>query len=374
MVFFRSSGSLDDVDDQGKNGQVYAVPLELFEHRDTPLTKKFLKKFAVVNTKGASLFSVNTSAVSTAGMLQRSCKLAVALAKKIRTFQFIPKNPAGVPGQGSGGSLVQLQEFQCSDQIDRIALAGPGVTQGLPQYMCCSLRSGEFVLINLDSSAISSLPLAARAAVNPVVCLQVPDPIDDSQPEFVLCYNKSVEFKHSNGRDSRQYKVSWSSRPAAIAYVYPYLLGFTANSVEVVTMINGSLVKTLQMERTKFLANKNGVFFTSASDGSIALFKMSADALAGKASVDREVGGGGAAVPSGNVFVRRMSSVTIVSASEIARRRLSNGQSPPGTPGSASPAGSSRGSTPTGTPRSSPKPPRSFSFKKRGSKKDAEPS
>lgn len=149
------------------------MPLDLFSHREVALNKKQLKKFAVVNSKGASMFSINTSSASTAVMLQRTCKLAIASAKKIRTYQFIPKNPAGVPGMGTGGSLVQLQEFQCSDHIEDIALAAQGVTQTAPQFMCCSLRSGEFVLINLDSSAITSLPLATRAAVNPIMCLQV---------------------------------------------------------------------------------------------------------------------------------------------------------------------------------------------------------
>ena len=52
--------------------------------------------------------------------------------------------------------------------------------------------------------------------------LQVDDPIDSAMQEFIICYNQAVEFKHPNGHNSRQYNVRWSSRPHAIAYVYPY--------------------------------------------------------------------------------------------------------------------------------------------------------
>jgi hypothetical protein len=85
MMYLRSSGSLDDIDDHGKNGQVYAVPLEMVMHREDPINKKALKKFAVVNSKGSSVFSISTSAVNTAVMLQKTCKLAIASGKKIRT-------------------------------------------------------------------------------------------------------------------------------------------------------------------------------------------------------------------------------------------------------------------------------------------------
>lgn len=91
------------------------------------------------------------------------------------------------------------------------------------------MRSGEFVLIHVATGAITPLPLAARAAVDPIMCLQVADPIDEAQQEYVLCYNKTVEFKHANAHNSRQYNVNWSSRPHAIAYIYPYLLGYVSH-------------------------------------------------------------------------------------------------------------------------------------------------
>lgn len=143
--------------------------------------------------------------------------------------------------------------------------------------------------------------------------------------------------------------MSFSARPFAISYVYPYLLGFTADSIEVVTMINGSLVKTLQLARCKYLGNKNGVFFSSASGGTISLFKMSADALSGKTSVDREAGGA-APVAKGNVFVRRMSSSTAASLTVSGLRNLQ----PDGNSGEG--VSPRNGRSPRGSPRISPVP------------------
>lgn len=317
MMYFRSSSSLDELDgESGRGGAVYAAALDEFYHRDSPGTKKTMKKYIVPSTKNAHLFAVvgeSNPRSPTAGLKSDGkpiCQLAVAVGKKIRTYQFIPKNPARVPGMGNGGSLIYLQEFQCSDVVDTMSLgfASSGFRSGQSgQYICCAVRSGDFALIHLDTGAITPLPLSARAAVDPVTCLQVPDPIDDAQQEYVLCYNKAVEFKHANGHNSRQYEVTFSSRPHAIAYVYPYLLGFMPNAIEVITMINGSLVKTLTMARCRFLANKRGIFFTCNVDGQTMLYKMSEEALSGKSSVEREMGELPPQVAPGNVFVRRLS-------------------------------------------------------------------
>eukprot|EP00040_Diaphanoeca_grandis_P035893 m.226809 g.226809 ORF g.226809 m.226809 type:complete len:906 (-) comp33502_c0_seq2:307-3024(-) len=307
ILFCRSSSSVDDSMD-ARNGQVYAIPLDVFLHRETPLSKKELTKlYAVPRTKGATIYSIHMAAPSTASILQNACKMAVAVGKKLRTFRFIPANPARVPGMGTGGTFEMLHEYPTADSIQALVIGEPCSTG---QQVSCALTSGTFALINIESGLETPLALDESAIqVKPVMCLQVADPIDSLQQEFVICFNQSVEFKHSNGHNSRQYDVRMSASPHAIAYVYPYLLGFTKDSIEVVTMINGSLVKTMPMQRCRFLGSKKGVYFTSTGtqDGTTMLYKMSEDTLSGKTTVDGTLGQFQQQVAPGNVFVRRMS-------------------------------------------------------------------
>jgi len=307
ILFCRSSNSIDDPTDM-RNGQMYAIPLDVFMHRESPLSKKELNKhYMVSRTKGAYVYSIHQAATSTASILQNACKMAVAVGKKLRTFRFIPTNPARVPGMGTGGVFEMLHEYPTAETIQALVIGEPSAGN-TGQQVSAALQSGTFALINIESGLETPLGLDESAIqVNPVMCLQVSDPIDAMQQEFVICYNQSVEFKHTNGHNSRQYGVRLSSRPHAIAYVYPYLLGFTNNSIEVVTMINGSLVKTMPMQRCQFLNNKRGVYFTSTLDGTSMLYKMSEDTLSGKTTVDGSTMGQPLQVAAGNVFVRRMS-------------------------------------------------------------------
>lgn len=122
ILFVRTSSKIDDADDAGKGGQIFAVPLDDLVHREKPMNKKDLKKFLVANTKGCHIMAVNHKRQSTASMLRKISKLAVGIGKKIRTFQFIPVNPAGVLGMGSGGAFLQIREFQLSDHIITLTL------------------------------------------------------------------------------------------------------------------------------------------------------------------------------------------------------------------------------------------------------------
>lgn len=183
--------------------------------------------------------------------------------------------------------------------------------------LCAALRSGDFMMIDLDKNEVSALTIgrAMASRIEPVAFLQVGNPVESDETELVLAYNQAVVFKSTEGGDSRQYDIKWTSRPQHIAYVYPYLLGFTRETIEVVTMINGSLVKTLPMPNLQLIANHGGVFFTSTTARGTSLFKMSADTLSGKTSVDEEFGMSGSSQISGtaNVFVRRLSRYVVAS-------------------------------------------------------------
>lgn len=144
--------------------QVYAIPLDILMHRESPHTRKDLKKFIVAGSKGASLYSIHSGSTSTASILSKACKLVVAVGRKIKTYQFIPKNPARVPGMGTGGSFVQLHEYPCADTIESVTLGEP--TSGKSgQLVCCALQSGSFALVNIETG--EEIPLTLVRQLRP---------------------------------------------------------------------------------------------------------------------------------------------------------------------------------------------------------------
>lgn len=169
---------------------------------------------------GAHLYALNSGNSSTASMLRKTCKLAVAVAKKIRTFQFVAKNPGMVPGMGSGGTFAQLNDLSCPEVVQSMTVMSVS-SDGGSGTICAALKSGSFILVNLDTAVIRAIPLPTGAfgGVMPVSCLGVVDPTDDSEVDFLVSYNQVSLFKSNTGETSRQYDIRWSSRPHGVAYV-----------------------------------------------------------------------------------------------------------------------------------------------------------
>jgi hypothetical protein len=143
----------------------------------------------------------------------KNVKVAIAMGKKIRTFQFHAKNPARVPGMGSGGSFAQIGEYTCSDHVLTMSVtnAGGGGT------ICAAFRSGEFVLINIDTGSLLNIRITegGLSSVSPVGCTMVGDPDDPELVEYMISYNQVACFVDADGLPSRDYNVKFSGRLVA---------------------------------------------------------------------------------------------------------------------------------------------------------------
>jgi hypothetical protein len=315
MLFFRTAAKMDEANEAGKSGTVHAVALDVLSSATHTFNKKNMKPFAIPNTKGCNLYALNDTNATTASMLRGTCKVAVAFGKKIRTFQFVAKNPTQLPGLGSGGAFAQLNEYTCSDHIEHLAVTNAGGNGTI----CAAFKSGEFVMIDVVAGVITPLSIGTTfGVVTPVSCDQIGDPNDEEHVDFLLSFNQMSSFRDGQGDPSRDYDVKWTSRPHAVSYIYPYLLGFTSSTIEVATMINGSLVKTIDMPGCQYLCNNKGIYFISNVSGQVLLYKMSEESLTGK-STDVGVSTGPSMGP-GNVFARRMSNVTLQSMQGMSMR------------------------------------------------------
>ena len=112
----------------GKSSLVYAIPLSFFNIKAAAAGKKRCEPFLVEGSKGCHLFSVDAAAAgagavgaaSAAGGRPASknpvrCRLALAVQKRIRAYELVPRNPANVPGMGTGLEFVLARELKVAD-------------------------------------------------------------------------------------------------------------------------------------------------------------------------------------------------------------------------------------------------------------------
>eukprot|EP00911_Craspedida_sp_UC1_P002650 UC1_evm1s1950 len=262
-------------------GTLYAVPLQVVGTLKAPLNKKSMKAYAVPETKGAHIFQLALDSFSTtASLLRQTTKLAVGLGKKLRTFQFVAKNPANVPGQGSGGNFIVLEEYSCGDIIRTMSVGSS--ESGSPTHVCLGLATGSFIMVDLLQG--TSSPVISDGKLEPIDALDIPT--ERGQPqEFLLTYNQISVFRDTAGKQTRPFDINWPTRPTGVAYVYPYLLGFTTRGIQIFTLINGSIVKSLSMPDVSFVVATDDVFFTSkAASGDLAIYRIARIGLSGKAT------------------------------------------------------------------------------------------
>lgn len=277
-------------DDSSRRGMLYAVPLAELMHLEHPLNKKTLRNYQIPASKECHIFAINRvdDTICTS-------KFAVAIGRKIRVFQQRQEAPTGIPGQTSNIYFVMTQEVSMTDQVETLAI-GYGNVPGSSGQLCVGLRTGDFYMVDLETG----MPLVLYAPPSDfksdlVVCMNVPSTnseIDNDDSEWLLCFNQMVIFKDTAAQTARFFDVRFNARPRAVAYAYPYLLGFLSDSIEIITLINGSLVKTLPFPGLVFLCAQKDIYFGAFGrngNGNLDIFRISRDCLAGKHNLDDDM-------------------------------------------------------------------------------------
>lgn len=264
-----------------RRGLLYACPLADLLHRDHPMTKKSLRAHQIATSKDLHLFAVNRENDTVC-----TTKLAVAIGRKIRVYQLNRETQSGIAGSGGGAAyFVMTQELTVAEHVETLAI-GHGNVAGSAGQVCAGLRTGDFVTLDLETGIQMQLLGPSDFKSEPVTCLNVPSPrseMDYGDHEWLLSFNQTVVFKDTGAQTARFFDVRFSARPHGIAYVYPYLLGFLGDSIEIVTLINGSLVKSMPAPSLIFLCAKHDIYFSMFSrDGGYSIFRISRDSLAGK--------------------------------------------------------------------------------------------
>lgn len=82
--------------------------------------------------------------------------------------------------------------------------------------------------------------------------------------EYLLCFESIGYFVNTAGQKTRNFEFRWFSRPVSVVSVYPYLLVFTKQHMEIRYLANGSLCQLFELDSKlessmRFMSAFNGI-------------------------------------------------------------------------------------------------------------------
>jgi hypothetical protein len=291
------SGERDD-------NSLYGVPMSLLSKDDSPvLSKRALKQYQVPHTRACTALAIGSPDAGAFNVTN----LLIGAGKTARLLRFSPENPGGAPDMGEGGSYTEEHELACASIIDSVAISG-GV-DGLPPSACLALRSGEFLLWNLRTGASSPVLAPPAAFIASATVTAAPNQPGESA-EFVLTVNQMSTFRTAEGAPARPFDVRWNAVPQTVAYAPPYVMAFSRDTIEVATLINGKLVKTLSFLGLRCFSAQDGIFFGSQlPTGVTSLFTFAQDRVGDGDGADVALRALDTVAVAPNQFSRKLSRV-----------------------------------------------------------------
>lgn len=83
------------------------------------------------------------------------------------------------------------------------------------------------------------------------------DACDEDQMDMLLNYNNTSLLYDLRFKDlENSVKLFWNSTPTDVVYVFPFIMAFTTDAIEIRLAVNGSLLATLYMPNLQLLSAK----------------------------------------------------------------------------------------------------------------------
>ncbi|KAL7301678.1 hypothetical protein TKK_0005680 [Trichogramma kaykai] len=157
--------------------------------------------------------------------------------------------------------FLQLKELQASEPPSIMTIVDCQ-EPGREWMVCCGLKH-HYELLYVDGTSRS---VHLEASVKPHLVAAL-DLCEDEEPELLLCYNNTCHFQKLCDENSAptEFDFNWNSVPIAVACAFPYVIAFTADTMEIRLIINGNLVHTIAMPNLSLITSKQDIFFASTA-------------------------------------------------------------------------------------------------------------
>ncbi|GCC16919.1 hypothetical protein chiPu_0017392 [Chiloscyllium punctatum] len=258
--------------DKGKDARLFVFRLsavkKVLEEKQLVKSKSDCKDNKLEKTKGCHLYAINTHHGTELRVIVAIRNKLLLITKKnlSRSNSFpSPQTPAESP----------VEEFQ---YIREICLSDPPIVMtlvdgptGENDNLICVAYRHQFDLVNESTGESYRLHHVDASKVNFVTAIDV---YEDGEAGLLLCYNYVCYYKKVcpfNGGSpllqpsASDFHFSWNQVPNDIVCVFPYILAFTTDSIEIRLVVNGNLVHTAVMLDLHLTASQSDIYFTSAA-------------------------------------------------------------------------------------------------------------
>ncbi|XP_078082550.1 GTPase-activating Rap/Ran-GAP domain-like protein 3 isoform X7 [Mustelus asterias] len=258
--------------DKGKDARLFVFRLsaikKALEERQPVKSKSDCKDNKLEKTKGCHLYAINT---------HHSAELRIVIAIRNKLLLITKKN---LNRSNSFPSLQTSAESPVEDfqYIREICLSDPPIVMtlvdgptGENDNLICVAYRHQFDLVNESTGESYRLHHVDASKVNFVAAIDV---YEDGEAGLLLCYNYICYYKKVcpfNGGSpliqpsASDFHFCWNQVPNAIVCVFPYILAFTTDSIEIRLVVNGNLVHTAVMLDLHLTASQSDIYFTSAA-------------------------------------------------------------------------------------------------------------
>lgn len=89
------------------------------------------------------------------------------------------------------------------------------------------------------------------------------DELNNSPSSATSTSIQQQQQQSSSVNKSSYYSFQWNSEPSFILCIFPYVIGFASQCIEIRLLVNGNLVNSITMSNIKIVASKREIYFAA---------------------------------------------------------------------------------------------------------------
>ncbi|XP_075734905.1 GTPase-activating Rap/Ran-GAP domain-like protein 3 isoform X4 [Rhipicephalus microplus] len=243
--------------DRGRDSRVHVFRLTDFEGDSAAnslvRTRTDLRDHKLERTKGCHLYALSRPGGS-------HLRMAAAVGRRLLVLQW--RHSAAWTTWCSASDTDTVDGFQLVREL--LVPEAPALLTLIDSpdnHICVGYRH-QFDLVSEKTGDATRLHTVDAAKAHLVAALDI---YEDDEAELLLCYNHTTHFQKLNDENTTEFDFQWNAVPDNIVCVFPYIMAFTYESIEIRLIINGNLVHNMIMPKLKLITSKSDIFFVSTA-------------------------------------------------------------------------------------------------------------
>ncbi|XP_077505233.1 GTPase-activating Rap/Ran-GAP domain-like protein 3 isoform X14 [Amblyomma americanum] len=242
--------------DRGRDSRVHVFRLTDFEGdtgNSLVRTRSDLREHKLERTKGCHLYALSRPGGS-------HLRMAAAVGRRLLVLQW--RHSAAWTTWCAASDTDTVDGFQLVREL--LVPEAPALltlVDSPDNHICVGYRH-QFDLVSEKTGDATRLHTVDAAKAHLVAALDI---YEDDEAELLLCYNHTTHFQKLNDENTTEFDFQWNAVPDNIVCVFPYIMAFTYESIEIRLIINGNLVHNMVMPKLKLITSKSDIFFVSTA-------------------------------------------------------------------------------------------------------------